>query len=199
MSHSSSGSREQAPSSGGGAGSVACCGARRSPHLIRGAVAGAAAGVVASWMMNVFFAGASKAKQAVEDPEQRAREQLEQAAAGDDATQKVADAVAVGLADRHLSKAEKQVVGPLVHYGFGGLMGGLYGAIAEVMPASRIGVGTLFGSALFLGADEVMVPLLGLGQPATEEPAASMATHWVGHLVYGATVELLRRGIRRVV
>jgi uncharacterized membrane protein YagU involved in acid resistance len=199
MSYSSSGSQEKAHSPRGVVDHAAHRVAGPSPHLIRGAIAGAAAGAVASWVMNVFLVGASKAKQAVEDPEQRAREQLEQAAAGEDATQKVADAVAVNVAGRHLSKEEKEVGGPLVHYGFGALMGGVYGAIAEVVPASRIGVGTLFGSALFLGADEVMVPLLGLGQPATKEPPASMATHWAAHLVYGATVELLRRGIRRVV
>ena len=54
--------------------------------------------------------------------------------------------------------------------------------------------GSLFGSALFLGADEMAVPAMGLG-----EAAKSLSSHlygWVSHLVYGLTVEFVRRQVR---
>lgn len=99
---------------------------------------------------------------------------------------------------KHLSKEEKKTGGPLVHYLFGSITGGIYGGVAEYSRSSRIGAGTVFGSALFLAADELMVPALGLSKPPTQQPASSQVNHWAGHLVYGATVELVRRGLRRI-
>ena len=87
----------------------------------------------------------------------------------------------------------------MVHYLFGTVMGALYGGLAEYAPLSALGVGTVFGSALFLGADELTLPLLGLSKPPAEEPAGPQLDHWAAHLVYGATTELVRRGLRHVV
>lgn len=168
------------------------------PHLLRGVIAGAAGGLAASWVMNVFLAGSSKAQDALKDPAEKEQEKAQQASAGDDSTQKVADAVSHAVTGNHLSKEEKKTGGPLVHYLFGSIMGGVYGAVAEYSQSSRIGAGTVFGTALFLGADEIMVPALGLSKPPTQEPASSQVNHWAGHLVYGATVELVRRGLRRI-
>jgi uncharacterized membrane protein YagU involved in acid resistance len=170
----------------------------KDPQMLRGFLAGAAGGVAASLVMNVFLAGTSKAKEALEDPAEKAEQQKQQAEAGDDSTQKVADVVAFQVTGEHLSKQEKQTGGPIVHYVFGGLMGGVYGVMAEYFPATRLGAGTMFGSALFLGADEIAVPVLGLGKPPDEQPVSSQANHLTAHIVYGATVEMVRRGLRRL-
>lgn len=167
-----------------------------NPHLVRGVIAGVAGGLVASWVMNLYLAGVSKAQEVLQDPAEKAQQR---APSGDDSTQKVADALIYQVKGRHLSKDEKKTAGPLVHYIFGGLMGGVYGAVAECSPASRVGAGTLFGSVLFLGSDEIMIPALGLGKPPTQEPIGSQANHWAAHLVYGATVELVRRGVRHLI
>jgi hypothetical protein len=50
--------------------------------------------------------------------------------------------------DRDLSKEEKDSAGNAVHYAFGAAAGALYGVLAEATAASRLGVGTLFGSLL---------------------------------------------------
>jgi uncharacterized membrane protein YagU involved in acid resistance len=167
----------------------------KKPHPVRGFIAGAAGGVVASLVMNIFLAGTSKAKEALEDPAEKAQK----AEAAEDSTQKVADAVAYEVSGRHLSKEEKQTGGPIVHYVFGGLMGGVYGVAAEYFPATRIGAGTVFGSALFLGADELAIPALGLGKTPAEQPVSDQANHLTAHMVYGATVEAVRRGVRRLI
>ncbi len=169
----------------------------KRPHLVRGVVAGMVGGLAASWVMNQFLTGVSKATEAVkehQDPQayrqQQGQEQEE------DSTMKVADAVASTVTGRHLSKEQKKIGGPIVHYAFGGLMGGVYGGVAEYSQSSRLGLGTLFGSTLFVGADEVAVPALGLAKPPTQQPAGDQASHWAAHVVYGATVELVRRGVR---
>ena len=111
---------------------------------------------------------------------------------------KVADAIAKTTTGHHLTKEQKETGGPIVHYAFGGLMGGVYGGIAEYLPASRIGFGTLFGSGLFAGADLVVVPALGLSKPPTEQPISDHVSHWGAHVIYGATLEFVRRGVRRM-
>ena len=74
-------------------------------------------------------------------------------------------------------------------------MGGVYGGLAELSDAARAGVGTGFGTGLFVAADEIMVPALGLAKPPAQQPASDQVTHWAAHVVYGGTVELVRRAI----
>jgi hypothetical protein len=59
---------------------------------------------------------------------------------------------------RQLRPHEKKKAGPIVHYAYGALAGGLYGAAAEVIPAVTKGEGTLYATALFVGGDEIAVP-----------------------------------------
>jgi uncharacterized membrane protein YagU involved in acid resistance len=170
-------------------------GSQKEPSLTRGVLAGIAGGLAAAWVMNQFFVGLTKATEAIQKQhgEQHNQEQKEE-----DSTVKVADAIASTVTGRHLTKEEKEVGGPIVHYAFGSLMGGLYGGLAEYSAASRIGFGTVFGSALFAGADGIVVPALGLSKPVTEQPLSNHASHWVAHMIYGATVELVRRGLRQI-
>jgi putative membrane protein len=167
-----------------------------SPCILRGAAAGALGGLVASWVMNEFIAGAIKAQEAFKPSEQKAQEQSQKAQneeQSEDSTMKVADRVAWLATGRHLSQEGKQQGGPIVHYAFGTLMGALYGTLAELSDTAKAGTGSAFGTALFIGADEVMVPALGLGKFPTEEPVGSQLTHLAAHIVYGTTTELVRR------
>lgn len=54
--------------------------------------------------------------------------------------------------------------------------------------------GSLFGSALFLGADEMAVPAMGLAEAA--ESPSSHIYGWASHMVYGLTAEFVRRQVR---
>jgi hypothetical protein len=175
-------------------------------HPIRGILAGAAGGLLASWVMNEFMAGPGvKLTRAVQkDAENRkqAHKTREQEASGEpviDTTMKAADAIVNTLTGgRHLSLEEKQKDGPIVHYAFGALMGGIYGGLAEYAPIVRSGFGTTFGSVLFAGADLIAVPAFKLSAPASEWPASSLATPFAAHVVYGMTTELVRRAVRFV-
>lgn len=166
---------------------------KHKPDLVRGVFAGIVGGLAAAWVMNQFLAGVGKATEALTEPKQPQTEEQ-----SEDSTIKVADAVVSTIIGRHLSDDEKKKGGPIVHYAFGGLMGGVYGGIAEYSRSPRASFGTLFGSALFIGADEIVVPLLGLGKPPTQQPASDQASHWAAHVVYGATVELVRRAVRKL-
>jgi putative membrane protein len=173
-------------------------------NLARGMIAGAVGGLVASWVMNVFMENAGpKLQAAVETEGERERAAWEQALKSDvpkeDATMKTADAVVeVVTGGRHLSWEEKKIGGPIVHYAFGTLMGGLYGAAAEYAKTARSGNGALFGVVLFTGADMIAVPALNLSSSSGEAPASSLATPYGAHLVYGMTTELIRRVVRAV-
>ena len=180
-------------------------------HITRGVVAGIAGGLVASWIMNVFMEKAgpkiTETVEAVSDKAEPARKKRKNQSAQDnhandqepkqDATMKAADAiVSTVTGGRHLSFEERQKGGPIVHYAFGALMGGLYGAVAEVAPSARTGFGTGFGSALFGGADLVAVPALHLSGSPNEVPVSTLATPFAAHLVYGAITEGVRRLVR---
>lgn len=161
--------------------------------MARGLLAGALGGLVASWVMNRFIAAAREVEKTIKSPEQKAQEESQPAS--EDSTVKVADTVTWLVTGRRLTPEGKQKGGPIVHYAFGTLMGTLYGALAALSENARAGAGSAFGTALFVAADEVMVPALGLAQPPTEQPASDQLTHLAAHIVYGATVELVRRNV----
>jgi hypothetical protein len=114
----------------------------------------------------------------------------------DDATVKAASAISEGLFDHRLTKSEKKIAGPAVHYAFGTAVGGLYGAVAELAPEATTGAGLPFGAAFWLVADEGAVPLLGLSKGPTEYPLGTHAYALASHFVYGLTAEAVRRALR---
>ncbi len=171
---------------------------KEHPHPARGVLAGLVGGLTASWVMNRFIAGPGQTMQeALKSDEERRREQNAPPQDGEDATMKAADAIVHQVTGgRHLSHEEKERDGPIVHYGFGTLMGGVYGGLAEYSSLARAGYGALFGTALWAGADLVGVPAFGFAAPPDTEPASAHATHWAAHIVYAVTTDLARRAIR---
>jgi uncharacterized membrane protein YagU involved in acid resistance len=112
------------------------------------------------------------------------------------ATARVAQAIAGAATGRRLSRRAESIAANGVHYGFGTLMGGLYGALADAVPAVTLGRGAAFGAALMLGGDEGGVPALGLSEPPSEIPASTHAYALVSHLIYGLTAEAVRSAVR---
>ena len=167
-------------------------------HPVRGVLAGVAGGLAAAWMMNQWSTGPGAAlTKRLETPEEQ--EQVKAQSDGEDATMKAADGLATpARGGAHLSTEEKQKGGPVVHYTYGALMGGLYGGLAEYSSLVRSGFGTTYGSALFIGGDLVAVPAFGLSKPLEASPAASYAGPFTSHLVYGMTMELVRRIVRTI-
>ena len=169
----------------------------KQKSLMKGMLAGMAGGLVAAWMMNQFMANMGpKVQEAV----QKAAGDPTQPPAGpaEDATMKTADALAHAATGDHLSWAQKQKGGPIVHYAFGALTGGIYGGLAEYSGVVRSGFGTSFGGVLFSTADLLAVPAFGLGAAPTDTPASSQTSPFAAHVVYGVTTELVRRLIRMI-
>ena len=172
-------------------------------HLLRGVLAGAAGGLVASWVMNKFIAGpGQRLQESLQSDEENRQQQQQQEQRGEpkvDATMKAADAIVnVATGGEHLSMEGKQEGGPIVHYAFGAIMGGVYGGLAEYSSLARSGFGTSFGGALFTGADLLAVPAFNLSPPLNKQPASALATPFAAHIVYGVTTELVRRIVRAI-
>jgi uncharacterized membrane protein YagU involved in acid resistance len=114
----------------------------------------------------------------------------------DDSTVKAASAVSAAVFDHGLTPHQKKIAGPLVHYGFGASVAAAYGAAAEALPALRKGWGTAFGTAVWLGAHVIAVPVLGLSKPVKRSTPRREGVELGAHLVYGAVVESVRRLLR---
>ena len=111
------------------------------------------------------------------------------------ATVKAARTISEKALRHPLRDREKNRAGELVHYAFGTLNGAAYGALAEVSPLARACAGTLFGAALFVVADEILVPALGWSKSPAKYPWTTHVYGFASHLVYGATTD----GVRRMV
>ncbi|HEU5402012.1 MAG TPA: DUF1440 domain-containing protein [Terriglobales bacterium] len=153
--------------------------------LWKGALSGAVAGLVASWTMNQFQAGLSR----IENHQGSEHED-------EDATMKAANLASEEILRRELSRKEKKQAAPYIHYGFGALMGTVYGIMAEEFPATTSGFGTAYATGVFLVADEGAVSALGLGPKPKDVPLSSHAKALASHLVYGVSTESVRRGVR---
>jgi putative membrane protein len=153
----------------------------------KGMISGALGGLLGAYTMNQFQAGLAKLSKPQPQPGQQN---------GDDATVKVASAISESTVGHELTTEEKEVAGPAVHYAFGAAMGALYGALAEMSPRFRMGWGMPFGTALWFGADEVFVPAFRLSKHPTEYPLSTHASALASHLVYGLSVDAVRRAVR---
>ena len=175
--------------------------------VLKGVVAGMAAGFVASWTMNQFQAAWTRAAgggekshgaQSAQPSEGSQGDQSEDSKEQDDATVETAKVISKNVFGHELQESEKEPAGAAVHYAFGTATGGLYGALAEVSPQVTMAAGLPFGAAFWLIADEVAVPLLGLSKGPTEYPVSTHAYALTSHLVYGLTAELTRRALRQM-
>ena len=175
------------------------------PQILFGILAGVAGGLAASWVMNQFLAGpGKKLTQVVQSDEKNWHDQIAEFEANseqpkEDATMKAADAIVkVVTGGRHLSHEQKEKAGPVVHYTFGALMGGVYGGLAEVAPSVTSGLGTTFGGVLFGAADLLAVPALNLAPPTKNPLTPELASPFAAHIVYGVTTEIVRLLIRSI-
>ena len=177
------------------------------PSIWKGMIAGLAGGLVASWTMNQFQAAwtriaegteKSHGAQSMQPSEGSHGEQGQDTAEQDDATVKTAKVISKNVFGHELQESEKEPAGAAVHYAFGTVTGGLYGALAEVTPQVTTVAGLPFGAGFWLLADEVSVPLLGLSKGPTAYPVSTHVYSLASHLVYGLTAELSRRAVRQV-
>jgi putative membrane protein len=155
-------------------------------HIWRGAAAGLLGGVIAAGAMSLGHKGLAGIAGLDGAKPPRAEQ-------GDDATVKTANLLMHRVVGRPLAEHAKPLAGHIVHYAFGGGVGALYGAAAELVPRVTMGFGLAWGVAVWLGAHAVTVPALGLAEPPTRRPLSKEAPEFVLHLLYGSVTEFLRR------
>ena len=92
----------------------------------------------------------------------------------------------------------KQKLGQAVHWGYGVLLGGVYGALRADEEAPDLVGGLGYGVAAWALGDEVMVPLLGLAEGPTAHGIGTHAKSLGAHLVYGAATSTATHALKRV-
>ena len=172
---------------------------RQVPCMWKGAAAGAAGGLIASWTMNQFqsvWTNVGKKLHVESGQREGASGAQDKPRQDEPSTVKAAEAISTRLFHHDLDAEEKKVAGPAVHYAFGLASGLFYGAVFEAARSKRMAGGAVFGAGLWLIADEVMVPALGFSRPPNEYPASTHIYAFASHAVFGLTLEGARRAIR---
>jgi len=154
--------------------------------LLRGVVAGAIAGAVASFAMDRFQAAVSALTASGDDDD---GQQVEPA------TEKAADAIAWQIVGRAVAAADKPLAGQAIHYALGIGLGIAYGVAAEFRPAVTAGYGTGFGLVTATILDEGAVPAVGLGSAPWNTDLSTNLYSYASHLVFGSASELVRRQV----
>ena len=180
-------------------------------NVYKGVAAGVAGGLVASFVMNQFQAALGKLMENQErshgaqslqqgSPEHGIGRELAERGVDepdDDAAARTGNAVSEFVFEHHLTKSEKETAGAAAHYAMGVTSGAIYGAVAEMMPLATVAEGLPFGAAVWVIADEGVVPALGLSRQPSDYPTSIHVYSFASHLVYGLTTELVRRAIRK--
>ena len=105
-----------------------------------------------------------------------------------------AQAIARYVLRRSLTRQELRVAAPLLHYLFGAAMGAVYGVYAQRRQVPTSGAG--FGATVWLVADEMAMPLLGLSNSTARRPLEMHLQSLAAHLVFGAATETARRSLQ---
>ena len=114
---------------------------------------------------------------------------------GQNSNEIAAQFLATPIAGRPLERNELAIASTVTHYTFGAAMGALYGAY--VGRRVRHGTGIGFGLAVWLLADEIAMPLLGLSGSTLRRPLEKHLQSLAAHVVFGMTTEAARSALER--
>lgn len=101
---------------------------------------------------------------------------------------------AAGVLGIKLTHDRAEKWGNRVHWAYGTAWGVAY-TLFSPEPGFRSGL--LYGAGLWLGSDEMLLWGLGISKAPSNYPPKSHIQALAAHLLFGATVGLLGRGIRR--
>jgi hypothetical protein len=148
---------------------------------------GAAGGLLASWAMNQFHRALARAQKLAGHDQQK----KSQSSSDEPSTTKVAEKISELILSHELTAKEKEIASPIVHYAFGTTVGSVYGLLASYDPLVEMGKGLLYGTAVWLVADEFMLPRIKIAKPAPAYPLSKHLEALGAHLVYGAVLGAL--------
>ena len=90
------------------------------------------------------------------------------------------------------------ILSNLVHWGYGMLQGGLYGAARSSAGGLDLPGGAIYAGSLWLFGDELAVPILGLQGGPTAASPIQHANRLGAHLAYGLTTAAVTQLLRRI-
>lgn len=76
----------------------------------------------------------------------------------------------------------------VIHFTFSILSGIAFGALVEFFPIVALGAGVAFGLAIWIGAHEFVMPLMGLTPPTWQLPASEQGSEFFGHALWGLVI-----------
>jgi hypothetical protein len=163
---------------------------------------GFAGGLLASLAMNLFARAVTTAGDGRETPgaahghDRTGRGvQPPQAedTAEDDATVRVGTIAYRAVTGEAPSRATRSWLGTAAHYAFGGTVGACHAVMMRRLPTIRAGRGTVYGTAVWIVADEMVMPLLGLSRSPRQLSAGVHAYALAGHWIYGFALDSVVR------
>lgn len=155
---------------------------KRHTSIWEDALLGALAGGVATTIMGPAMARL----QSMERP--KAKEIEKKVGPSEHPPAQVAGKVAA-FAGIPLSKAQREKGGTLVHYGYGMFWGAVFGVLHPRVKIPGILHGLVFGTALALLSEAVILPAFKLAPPPQRYPVDTHLAGWAAHLLYGASAE----------
>jgi putative membrane protein len=105
--------------------------------------------------------------------------------------------LAEDIAGHPLSEGKQEVATQGIHWTFGALAGGVYGAAVELEPKAAAWQGAAFGLALNRMTHQGILPKMGLADPPAQQDIQEKQSEWVTHIVYGVVTDIVRRIVRR--
>ena len=110
---------------------------------------------------------------------------------------KMASNIAEAITGHPLNEDGRRIGGQLAHHAFGVAAGALYGAVAAKAPGVGAGAGLPYGMFVWLAGPEIGLPLAGLARSPASYPPSRHAASLATHLVFGGTLEAVRRWMTR--
>lgn len=166
--------------------------------MVRGILAGIIGGLAGTWAMNHAQRAWTHAVDG-EAPESAAGEHdardWQERSEGRNSNEIAAQMLANRVIGRDLDGGELAIAAALLHFTFGAAMGGLYGAYVD--RRSRNATGIAFGLMVWLFADEIAMPVLGLSDSTLRRPVEKRLQSVTAHIVFGLATELTRDVVQR--
>jgi len=149
------------------------------PDIPLTAVIGMVAGLVASFVMNLYQTATASL--------------FGQDGEGEPATEKAAHSVKRKIAGGPVQRNRRHAAGMAVHYATGLAIGLGYALIVLHWPTAAIGFGIAFGIVVAVILDGLLVPGLGWGPWPWRTGPATYAYSLTSHIVFGLALEGVRR------
>lgn len=162
-----------------------------SGRVIRGLVAGAAAGLVANAVVKVADPFLSRL---ISDEQKRRQKMVRDASPHDIAGITIAEKVSGEKLNRAQQRNAQRAFSLM--YGLG--WGLAYAALRKRLPWVTRAAGLPFGIAFFAACDGMIAPLLKLSPPLNRIPWQPSAKELTNHVAWTAAAEMAHRGVARL-